>query len=212
MENIDFLPERIRLQRARRARLLRQVHLLAVCAAALVLLGYVRQGRISKVRGEVAMLTERAANTRQQLTERNHLEKQLAEMMIMKRIDDDLGSRADALDVLAALHRILPESMALTDLNLETMEVQVPVEGADTRNHSSRAVAAGSTRGSKTRTVKRVRLQINGIAPTDVDVANFIGQLSASPLFEDVNMGYARNTTIRERTAREFQVSCYVVR
>jgi len=50
------------------------------------------------------------------------------------------------------------------------------------------------------------------MAPTDVDVANFIGQLAGSRLFEGVNMGYARNVTFRSRSARQFQVSCYVIR
>ena len=50
------------------------------------------------------------------------------------------------------------------------------------------------------------------MAPTDVDVANFIGQLAGSRVFEDVNMGYARNVPFRTRTARKFQVSCYVIR
>jgi hypothetical protein len=59
-------------------------------------------------------------------------------------------------------------------------------------------------------TVKRVRLMLTGIAPGDVDVANFIGQLSASPLVEDVNMGYAKTVEFRGRLAREFQASCYI--
>jgi len=68
--------------------------------------------------------------------------------------------------------------------------------------------------GSKPRVIrtKRMRLVLTGLAPTDVDVANFIGQLSASPLFEDVNMGYAKTVSVEGLTAREFQASCYVVR
>jgi Tfp pilus assembly protein PilN len=61
-------------------------------------------------------------------------------------------------------------------------------------------------------TVKRVQLLVTGLAPSDVDVANFIGHLSASPLFEDVNMGYAKNVVVRGRTAREFQATCFVAR
>ena len=61
-------------------------------------------------------------------------------------------------------------------------------------------------------TRKRLRLVLTGLAPGDVDVANFIGQLSGSPVFEDVNMGYARNVEFNGRLAREFQASCYVIR
>ena len=60
--------------------------------------------------------------------------------------------------------------------------------------------------------VKRVLLVIDGMAPNDVDVANFIGQLSACPLFEDVHMGYAKTVRFRGAEAREFQAKCYVIR
>ncbi len=63
---------------------------------------------------------------------------------------------------------------------------------------------------NKTVTLKRVRLLITGVAPGDVDVANFIGQLSASPLLEDVNMGYTKTVEYRGHLAREFEASCYI--
>ena len=53
---------------------------------------------------------------------------------------------------------------------------------------------------------------LTGMAPTDVDVANFIGQLSASCLFKNVNMGYAKTVTFQRRSAKEFQASCYLAK
>ena len=50
MESIDFLPERIKLQRAWRKRLIRRGYLVLICAGTLVVLGYARQGRISTAR------------------------------------------------------------------------------------------------------------------------------------------------------------------
>ncbi len=67
-------------------------------------------------------------------------------------------------------------------------------------------------RRSGAKLVRRVRVVLAGLAPTDVDVANFIGQLSASPLFENVNMGYAKTVRFRGRSAREFQASCYLAK
>jgi len=211
MKNVDFLPEQMRVQRARRQRVVRQVYLLALCALGLALLGYLRQGRVRKANAELAMLNERACSVNQQLAKRNELEQQLAELMITKRIEEHIGSRVNALDVMSELGRLLPKSIFLTSMNIETMDVRIPVSSTEMQSSENRAVIAGSPQ-KKERIVKRVRLVITGLAPTDVDVANFIGQLSASPLFEDVNMGYARNMTFNGRAAREFQASCYVVR
>ena len=43
MDELDFLPERIHRQRARRRRLIRQGYLLALCAVGLIALAYLRQ-------------------------------------------------------------------------------------------------------------------------------------------------------------------------
>jgi len=209
MNKIDFLPERIKARRARIRRLIRQGWLLGLCAAALTALAFVRQTGVAQARTELQLLNERTANVRLQLSKRSNLEKQLAQLMIKKRISERLGSRIDTLEVLAELERLLPESMALTTLTLEPVQVQVPVK--DARNRTSMAQPAEAV-PVREREVNRVRLVLTGLAPTDVDVANFIGQFAACPLFEDVNMGYARTIVYRGRSAREFQASCYVAK
>jgi len=205
MENVDFLPDRIKSQRYRRRHLLRQAYMLGACLAALIVLGYARQGTVSKAQAELSVLKDRGGNVRQQLATLNLLEQQQAELMIKKRINDQLGSRAKALDLLIEMESLMPASISLTNLALEGVEVRQPIQQA-----SGTAAPPGGKIGEKV--TNRLRLVINGVAPTDVDVANFIGQLAASSLFEDVNMGYVKNVEFRGLTAREFQASCYVAR
>jgi Tfp pilus assembly protein PilN len=214
MQNVDFLPERIVIQRARKQRLIRHSYLVAVCVVGLALLGYWRHDRLQEARGELAATSQRSREVQTRLQILDSLEQQQAELMIKKRISDHLGSRVNALDVMAELEHLLPTSMALTSLNLETMEVRVPVargRGGHTSS-SLRVSPAGVQPRNEEKAVYRVRLVLTGLAPTDVDVANFIGQLSASKLFEDVTMGYAKNVSFRKRSAREFRASCYVTR
>jgi Tfp pilus assembly protein PilN len=211
MDKTDFLPERIRVQRARRRRLMRQGCLLGVCAIALATLTYLRHERITVARGELALLDDRVASVKNRLVLRSSLEQQMADLMVKKRIVDHLGSRAGARDVMAGLDQLVPESVALTSLDIETMEIRVPTRRPDEPGAGARATPAGAP-GANEKVEKRVRMVLTGLAPTDVDLANFIGQLSACPLFEDVNMGYAKNVEFRGRAARQFLVSCYVVR
>jgi len=207
MENIDFLPDRIRLQRSRRRRIIRQAFLAFVCAMGLVLLGYVRQNSVRNAQAELASLREHGQELQQQVALRDSLEKQQAQLQIARRVDDQLGSRINALEVLAELSKIVPSNMTLTSLNFETIEQKVPIDLTAGDKTSQRASTAGPT---KERTFKRVHLTLVGIARNDVDVANFIAQLSANPLFEDVNMGYAKTTDFRGKSSREFQADCYV--
>jgi Tfp pilus assembly protein PilN len=210
MNEIDFLPERIKDQRRRRRRLICQGYLMALCVAGLGVMAYVFQVRVDKARGELEMLRSRSRAMDSQIALRDQLSRQLAELMIKGRIEEQLGRRVGTLDVLGELQKVMPESLTLTSMTMETVAVQVAADQAEKRNASNQPVTRAGA--SKEKTVKRVRLVLTGMAPTDVDVANFIGQLAGSKLFEDVSMGYAKNVKFRNRQAREFQANCYLTR
>ncbi len=181
------------------------------CVIGLASMAYVRHVRIARAEAEIVMLDDCHANMQRQLEIRGVLEKQQAELMIKKRINDELGSRVGALDVLAELGRLLSPDMVLRALEMETMEVRIPIRPVQ----QTARLGGGSARmkGKRGREVsRRLRLTITGVTLSDVEIANFIGQLSACPLFEDVSMGYAKNVAFRGRGAREFQASCYVIR
>ena len=206
MRDVDFLPERIRSQRERRKRLLRQGYLLATCVLLMVVLTYVRHGRIRQARAELAVLENRSADMAHQIAQITPLEKQMGELFIKKRIGSELGSRTDTTAVLAEMCRLMPANMVLLSLELKTLEVKAdPAARVNARPTAREGAGADEL-------VKRVRLVLTGLAPSDVDVANFIGQLCTSCLFEDVNMGYAKSIAFRGRVAREFQASCYLAK
>lgn len=207
MNNIDFLPEQLRARRDRHRRLLRYGYLLAGCVVALAMLGYMRQGRVSRAKAELCALEEIAARNCAKLNLRKEMEARRAELRIVARIESDLGGRTNVLDVLAELERVMSESIVLTGLSLETVTVRKAYRPARPR----RAPVVASVKATQD-AIKRIRLVITALSPTDVGVANFFGKLSASPLFEDVNMGYTRNVKFRSRDVREFQASCYIVR
>ena len=208
-ENIDFLPERIKTARARRRRVVRETYLLVICFAGLALLGYVRHGRVARAQAEETALDHRQANIDRQLAFRTELQNQQKALAVMRTITTDLGSRTNVLDVLAELEAVLPRSISLTELSLETIEVRIPVN--TTHDASTPKLAVGTPTKTEI-TEKRIQLKLTGLSPTDIEVANLIGQLSGSPLFEDVNMGYARTEEFEGRVGRKFQASCLVAR
>ena len=210
MQHVDFLPERIKAQRRRRRRIAKQTYMLAICLAGLAVLGYTRNGRVAIVRAELAQLGAREADNNLQLQRLVDLEREKAGLYVIQRIDEKLGSRLSTYLMLSDFESLVREPMTLTQLSVETMDVSTSGDGSARINSANRPRSVGLPAGSGT-TVKRVRLTLTGLAREDVDVANFIGQMSACPLFRNVNMGYSRNVKIKDRTARQFQVSCYVV-
>ncbi len=205
MSDIDFLPERIRLQRQRLAHLKRQGLLLLLCIAAMAGLTVIRQHRIAQAAADVTMLNNCYRNIQDDLGRIPPLEHLMADLMIKKRIDGELGSRTDCTAVLAELCRVMPANVSLRSLEMQTADFK-------TDNKSARPVVDSSAAQRSEEGVKRVRIVLEGLAPTDVDIANFIGQLSSSCLFEDVNMSYSKSIPFRGRVAREFQASCYLAK
>jgi len=207
---VDFLPERLTIQRAMRARLIRQGYLMGIMLAALIGLGYFNEERIGRAEAQMSFIDNQSSNMTRQIETMYDLQRQLSDLMIKHKIDTRLGSRINAMDILSELGGILPKSMSLTSFELdaitETLKLKPASGGAPT--------VAGSRRPGRdrTKTVNRLKLTITGLSPNNVDVANFIADLSVSPLFEEVDMGYAKNIKFREKNAKEFQVSCFVAR
>ena len=119
MDDIDFLPERIKTQRARKRRLTRQGYLLAIAVAALVVWAYSGGQRLAGAQERLKLLQERSAGMERQLALKGQLERQLADLLIKERISKTLGSRVSVLDITHEIERLLPASMFLKDLRLE---------------------------------------------------------------------------------------------
>jgi len=179
---------------------------LVVIAAGIGLWGYSWRGRISRANDELKRLEHQCNQVHIQLAGLEQLQRQQAQLLIKERISNTLGSRVNALDLLAELERVLPQGVSLMNLTMEAVQVQVPIETA--ANTSSRT----RTETQHYSTVNRVKFTVTAIAPTDVDVANSIAQLSSSPLLEDINMAYARTINMEGRQAKEFQAVCHVAR
>ncbi|MHC4562575.1 MAG: PilN domain-containing protein [Planctomycetota bacterium] len=209
MRPVDFLPERIRIQQARRRSLIRQACMLGVCLLALVALGYLRQGRVSRAQAELGLLRQRSVNMQAQIATRAMLEAEQAELMVKQRIDEHLGTRVNVLDVLGELQNVMSNRLSLTELTIEALEITTQIERI---GNAPRSVHSPIGAGADVYVSRRIQLAMKGLAPTDIDVANFIGQLASSPLFEDVNMGYSKAIIHKDHEAREFQASCFIAR
>ncbi len=211
MHEIDFLPERIRLQRARLLNLMRKTYLAMIFIAGLVATGCVLDARIDKTRDELDRLSSSLTEVQLLVDKRSVLESELSRLYIKEKISRDLGSRIDATDLLAELETVMPKSMTLTAVKLDAIKVTVKAERPGGVNTSARAKLAKDL-GPTEHTFNRFQIVITGLAPDAIEVANFIGQISASPLFEDVTMRYSSKVTFRGRQAREFQAMCFVTR
>jgi len=210
MECVNFLPRRLKLQRRRRRRAMRQAVVLAASACALGALGYWRQTEVTAARADLACLKQQQGQLEERLAALPALTEQLAAGQVKQRISRELGSRLTINAVLAELSRRLPPAVSLTGISYSTVEMQPEDPGAGVPARPGRPAG----KDLKIPPEKRVRVVITGLAPTDLDVANAVAQLSACPLFSNAAMGYAKTVAVDKdrRKASSFQVSCLMAR
>ena len=207
MNQIDFLPKRIRHQRLIVQRLRRQGAALLLFAAALTLLAWGNERRIANAKAQLTVKQADLTQLAQDLEILPELNAQLADGQIKRRISAELGSRLNINALLAELELRLPTDACLTSLECSTVEVARPA--------TERLGSRGRLRRGEEPAVevpKRVRIMLTGLAAAPVDVATFLGDLGSSPLFTDVEMGYSKTIILPDvnREATSFQVSFLV--
>jgi Tfp pilus assembly protein PilN len=132
-----------------------------------------------------------------------------AELGRQVAIYEQLALPLNYSQVVGTLSTLVPESVALTELELRTEQIK-------RRRTVPMSASAGDEGGKagQTRTVvdhrRIIHLDVRGIAPNDVVIANLIGELAASGLFEDVKMAYSRQGEFAQALTREFLVSMQV--
>ena len=83
--------------------------------------------------------------------------------------------------VSGMLAQFTPEQVALTRLEVSTRHIQRPVD-------RSRVATAADAPQPKPIVDSFIEMSLEGIAPTDVVVANYVGELATSGLFDEVTM------------------------
>jgi hypothetical protein len=126
-----------------------------------------------------------------QLTEKLKYQEEL-------RRHEDLISRVgigvDTTRLLKALEDAMTPGMALTNLSLETLEQTLP-------EHGGSAVTT-------TPTDKLLTVQMDGVAPSDLDVAALIEHLQKVGCFDNIAPPYMREGSVRNGHAmREFAIT-----
>jgi Tfp pilus assembly protein PilN len=138
----------------------------------------------------------------QQIRQLKDLEERRAGLVHKVDLSTDLLERVPRSHLLARVTNYLPQKASLTGVVLRLEEVEVPAPP------SAPGEPAKGDKKAPTTKVKKWTFRIDGLAPTDVEVAEYISRLSADPLFRDVDLQFSEEFPYREGTTmRKFQMS-----
>ena len=199
MRDLEFLPAWYPQLRRRKRLMLLHAYMTLVIAGGLGLWMFLAHRNVRSAEAAVTQLEGSLTQTQgelQKLAEKTALQNQLLQQ---KQIEDKLGLHVESTRMLTSLEAIMPRSMSVLELSLETQEQLAGgggLAGAVAREeHKEQAVD------------RRLRVRLVGVSPSGEDVANFLAQLSNVPFFDQVAMTYARDRIEAGHMMREFEVT-----
>jgi Tfp pilus assembly protein PilN len=194
MATINIVPDDYVQQRhASRANVLYLMLLMAMLGAIGITFGFIKM-RQRSVQTELVQLNERMAKAQQQIAQLEDLKEKSKTMMKTMVMTAELLEPVPRSIVLASLTNDLPSGVS-----------SKPSGGSQYKNKS----AAASAPAEPQKTVS-TNLLIKGIAPSDIQVAGFIANLSNSILFDQVSLVESKEVEIEKIKYREFRLSAMI--
>ena len=203
MREIEFLPDWYRQTRRRRRLLLLQCAVTA--ALAVVAAIWTCLVLRSDVRGSVALadMGQELTQSMNRMKQRDELQTLRGELKERKKVDEQLGVDVPLSRVLGLIDRAMPGVIGVTQIDIDTTTRPRPADKL--------AALAVKKPGGEVPADRVMSVSVRGVAPSNVEVANFMEALSRTGLFEQVRMGYARDRIDSGHVMCEFAVDVSLV-
>jgi hypothetical protein len=210
MANASFLPEDYLEKRAQRRTNIVCVGLFAIVVAGVFGVGSLQFRQKLELQARQRAVNARFEEAAKRLEDLDQLQTQRA-ALVQKATDvRTLLERLPRTRVLSELVNNMPATLSLLSLDLSTKVTTKQVQVATALDKAK--VDAKAKKSKTTREVKQVdvTLSVEGVAPTDVQVAQFMTAIGSIPFFSDVNLAYTEEMTVEDHTMRKFRIDMKV--
>jgi Tfp pilus assembly protein PilN len=209
MVNINFVPDDyIQKRETMRTNLMYMV-LFSVVLAALGGAFMVLKVRQRSINVQAQIINAKMAQAKEEITKLEDLQNKRKEMMEAALATAELIEPVPRTILLAELTNALPGGVSLRKIKL----VEQQIAAAKAKGGSSSYDKAKATAGNKKSEAKlpevqltKTNLEIEGIAPSDIQVAGYIAVLNSSTLLDNVTLVYSSELGKDESTYREFRL------
>ena len=219
MTNASFLPEDYLAQKAERRSNLICLALFGVVMTTVVGAYFVTNRKARMEKDQNAAVNVSYQQAAPQIDDFKELEQQKAEMLNKAELASALVERVPRSILLAELINRMPERLSLLHFELKSEKVKPAVTAAMAKNAKGSGSLKNSPERAKTKQEAseepqkieppryKVVITMTGVAPTDVELANFMTALNAYSLLRDVALEYSEQKDIEGRTLREFKIT-----
>ena len=207
-DNMSFLPEDYLEKRVAKRTNLICLSLFAVVMVAIGAAELFGRAQDADVRRRLADVTQQYEDAARKLEQLDQLQQQKQQMIRKARVASVLVERVPRTLMLSELVNHMPATLSLLELNLDTatLKATAPPRSQLKARKDKKTKEAASADGEVEAPRTEIRLNLVGLSPTDVEVAQFITALSAHPMFKDVTLQYSEQTKVDEREMRKFSI------
>jgi Tfp pilus assembly protein PilN len=189
----------------------------AIC---ITLFGLVMAGVIAaflvtdRQRGEVRSLQAQVNEQFQEAARRiEQLEELQTDKKLMKqraKVAEVLIERVPRSVILAELTNRMPSTLSLLEFDMETKVLRnaprpkTAIQRAAQKNQKNRKKLASANMPEIKPT--ELLLTLTGVAPTDLEVSQFMAMLNQHDLFQRIHLRFSEGTVIQDQTMRKFEL------
>jgi Tfp pilus assembly protein PilN len=206
MVKIDFVPnDYIQQRRSSRANFMYLILFVAFMGVVGVTFSIIKI-RQRAVESALVAVNAKMAEAQGQITQLEELQINGKTMMRTMAMTAELLEPVPKSVILACLTNNMPVGASLLELKLTVKEAKPSVSKSVSASQYQAASAAGGTAVSKEK-ILETHIEIKGIAPSDIEVANYIAQLGDSILLTNVALVESKEHKIDKTKFREFKLT-----
>jgi len=212
MGTINFVPDDyIEQRQSSRVNLLYLMLLMAMLGAIGITFGFIKMQQ-RKVASELNVLNTRMDDAKQQIAQLEELKTKRKTMMKTMVMTSELLEPIPRSVVLASLTNDLPGGVSLIELELQTEEIhkKIPRSESNSASGSKYNSKAAGAEAAESQVTVETNLTLKGIAPSDIQVASYIANLSQSILLDNVELVESRELDIENIKFREFELKAII--
>ena len=211
MVKIDFVPnEYIQQRQSSRANFMYLV-LFMVLMGALAITFSIIKVRERSVKSSLAVVEAKMVEAHGQIAQLEELQVKGKAMMATMGMAAELLEPVPKSVILACLTNNIPSGVSLLELKVTAKKTKAPVSRTASASQYQAATAAANTSPTVSKEkLLETHIEIKGIAPSDIEVANYIARLGGSVLLETVALVESKERKIDNTKFREFKLTAVV--
>jgi Tfp pilus assembly protein PilN len=206
MSKIDFVPNDYLQQRESNRANFMYLILFAVLMLAVGMIFSIIKMRQKAVKMELAAVTAKMSQAQDKIVQLEELKSKSTKMMQTMIMTSELLEPVPRSVILASLTNNLPSGVSLLEIKLMEKETKTAPKRASKSQYKAASAKAAAASEQPVQKMVETIIEMVGIAPSDIEVANYIAKLSNSVLLDNVSLVESKEHKIDETSFREFKL------